>query len=515
MPSTCSEYQWILMDRDFFGFDKDLYVCFAYIPPQYSSYSIDQGIDFLEMVESDISKYKNMGSVMIMGYFNARTASEDDFIINDDDNYLPLQEDYVIDTNMVHRNSQDTKVCSRGRKLLEICISSRLRILNGRTFGDLHGKYTSYQYNGNSVIDYGVLSEEQMSNILYFHVDEPILRLSDHAKMSVRMMANFSQDEYKYNLKDFPQQFKWNKISPELFNMALQNEEIHAKLKAISEMQIDDATGVNDIVDKFSDILYKAGNKFLRKKKVKNGKFKKNKKWFDLDLMKMRKTLDAKGRLYAKNPNDPMIRGNFYKYRKIYSKLCKFKRKQYKAHLIDQLNNLFENDPKAYWSLLNELKENKTTMTETMTSSDEMFDHFSNLNTLPSKFHQRANELDEQLNQAESSQSFNKLDFSITETEVTKCLQALKNGKSSGLDCICNEMLKCGKSLLLPCIMKIFNAILQVGVYPKTWKSGYINPIYKSGLRSDPANYRGITIMSCVGKLFNSVLNARLDNFFE
>ena len=122
--------------------------------------------------------------------------------------------------------------------------------------------------------------------------------------------------------------------------------------------------------------------------------------------------------------------------------MCKFKRKQYKAHLIDQLNNLFENDPKAYWSLLNELKENKTTMTETMTSSDEMFDHFSNLDTLPSKFHQRANELEEQLNQAESSQPFNKLDFSITETEVTKCLQALKNGKSSGLDCICNEMLK-------------------------------------------------------------------------
>ena len=76
-------------------------------------------------------------------------------------------------------------------------------------------------------------------------------------------------------------------------------------------MQIDNATGVNDIVDKFSDILYTAGNKSLRKKKVKNGKFKKNKKWFDLDLMKMMKTLDSKGRLYAKNPNDPMIRGNF------------------------------------------------------------------------------------------------------------------------------------------------------------------------------------------------------------
>ena len=57
--------------------------------------------------------------------------------------------------------------------------------------------------------------------------------------------------------------------------MALQNEEMYGKLKGLSEMQIDTATGVNDIVDKFSDILYTAGNKSLRKKKVKNSKFKK------------------------------------------------------------------------------------------------------------------------------------------------------------------------------------------------------------------------------------------------
>ena len=74
------------------------------------------------MVETDVAKYKNLGAVMLMGDFNARTASEDDFIMNDDDNYLPLHEDYIIDSNIVHR---------------KICISSRLRILNGRTFGDL------------------------------------------------------------------------------------------------------------------------------------------------------------------------------------------------------------------------------------------------------------------------------------------------------------------------------------------------------------------------------------------
>ena len=91
---------------------------------------------------------------------------------------------------MICRNSKDTKFCTRGKELLDMCISSRVRLLSGRTFGDFMGKFTSYQLNGNSVINHCLISEEKMQNILYFHVDDPILRLSDHSKISVRMIAN-------------------------------------------------------------------------------------------------------------------------------------------------------------------------------------------------------------------------------------------------------------------------------------------------------------------------------------
>lgn len=267
LTSSSTEYQWLLLDKKYFGLYKDLYVCFAYIPPQYSSYYLDQNIDYLEMLEADISKYRNMGYVLILGDFNARTASEHDFILNDDDKYLPLNEDYTIDTNLTHRKSQDTKICTRGKELLEICVSSRLRILNGRTFGDLNGKYTSYQYNGNSVIDYCLCTEEQMSSILYFHVDDPILRLSDHSKISVRLMANFWQDVHKNNLQSFPQQFKWDNCSAEQFTKALQSDEVHSKLNNILERQISNISEVNNVVSDFSHILISAANKSLSKKK--------------------------------------------------------------------------------------------------------------------------------------------------------------------------------------------------------------------------------------------------------
>ena len=42
------------------------------------------------------------------------------------------------------------------------------------------------------------------------------------------------------------------------------------------------------------------------------------------------------------------------------------------------------------------------------------------------------------------------------------------------------------------------------------WCGGLITPIYKSGGRSDPSNYRAICVSSCLGKLFCSILNQRL-----
>ena len=49
---------------------------------------------------------------------------------------------------------------------------------------------------------------------------------------------------------------------------------------------------------------------------------------------------------------------------------------------------------------------------------------------------------------------------------------------------------------------------LKAVFFPSTWCEGIITPIYKSGNKNDPSNYRGICISSW--KLFTSVLNARL-----
>ena len=70
--------------------------------------------------------------------------------------------------------------------------------------------------------------------------------------------------------------------------------------------------------------------------------------------------------------------------------------------------------------------------------------------------------------------------------------------------------------MFLPIYVKLFNQILETGHFPNQWSTGCIHPIYKNkGDRENPANYRPITILSCLGKLFTAVLNSRLNNYLE
>jgi hypothetical protein len=105
------------------------------------------------------------------------------------------------------------------------------------------------------------------------------------------------------------------------------------------------------------------------------------------------------------------------------------------------------------------------------------------------------------------------LDNDFVSSEITKAINKLHRGKSAGLDLITNEMFKCASDLLIKPIEYVFNTALKTGIYPETWTTGIIVPIHKSGDKTDTNNYRGIAISSCLSKLFNSILNSRLENY--
>jgi hypothetical protein len=64
-------------------------------------------------------------------------------------------------------------------------------------------------------------------------------------------------------------------------------------------------------------------------------------------------------------------------------------------------------------------------------------------------------------------------------------------------------------------LTKLFNKNLNFGRFPKIWNISLLTSIYKSGDPTDCGNYRGISISSCVGKLFTSLLQKRISDFLE
>ena len=79
-----------------------------------------------------------------------------------------------------------------------------------------------------------------------------------------------------------------------------------------------------------------------------------------------------------------------------------------------------------------------------------------------------------------------------------------------------NEYIKVTANILMPVYVKLFNIVLNTGIIPSDWTIGLIKPLYKNkGPPGDPDNYRGITILSCFGKLFPALINSRLEAFLN
>ena len=93
-------------------------------------------------------------------------------------------------------------------------------------------------------------------------------------------------------------------------------------------------------------------------------------------------------------------------------------------------------------------------------------------------------------------------------------MKNLKHHKANGYDGIKNEYIKNSLHICMPLYLKLFNFIFDTGIVPDLWSKGIIHSIYKNkGDKNDPNNYRGITLVSCLGKVYTAILNNRLELF--
>ena len=220
--------------------------------------------------------------------------------------------------------------------------------------------------------------------------------------------------------------------------------------------------------------------------------------WFDNDCQIRRRIYSRKLREANKTSN-PCERKAAAKEYKLFLLQKKSKRDSDTNQPLRQKN--FDN-LKEYWSFFKRLSRE---LNNIPVNKSKLYDHFKCLN----------NALEAPQNLVNLNDDDDDLNVPITESEVRSCMKKVKNGKSAGLDDIYPEFIKYVPEELVLMITTFFNKIPDIGIVPDDWATSIYQPIFKKGEKMDPNNYRGISLASCVCKLFASVLTERIQKDLE
>lgn len=103
----------------------------------------------------------------------------------------------------------------------------------------------------------------------------------------------------------------------------------------------------------------------------------------------------------------------------------------------------------------------------------------------------------------------------IEEKDIYAQLKQLKSDKSPGPDGITNEALKIGAPVLLRPLTELFNLILEAEIVPIQWCTSDIILLYKKGNPFDINNYRPISLLANIYKIFSSIILKRITQEIE
>ena len=98
----------------------------------------------------------------------------------------------------------------------------------------------------------------------------------------------------------------------------------------------------------------------------------------------------------------------------------------------------------------------------------------------------------------------------ILTVELRSAVFKQNDNKAPGLDHLPAEIFKETYDLISLLLMRIYNKVYSSGIYPDSWGRGIITPVYKKGDPYLAQNYRGITLVNILAKIYSQLLPTRL-----
>lgn len=516
--SISDEYErmWIKLC---FDEGRPMYVAITYFPVEGTD--VDVTDELYNQLLSEVIQLEHFHTdsdpdIVIMGDMNARIGRE-----------IP---------------NGDPVLNSNGERLLNFRNDSNLSILNCSRM--CIGKFTWFRGNLKSTIDYMLCSNNIVHHVKEFIVDEDrdFGLASDHNVLLLKLKLSFKN---RKNNIDKCNKIIWDIKKDQDFTR-YQNQ-LKCKFQNWDAKSFDDP---NCLYNSWKDNVLEAAKEGLGVKQIKG----KHNAWFDKDVdnaIKDRRRACQSHRQWANGNNGDNTAGDelwqTYQNKRIHAKnLIRQKITDMRVNRSIDIAKKGGTSSRDFWKFLrgsNVSRNNTDThCIKAPNTSEIIFDrkvmnqtimqYWSTLGKMNLSLHKDDANLELTKSKINNIRRNNVLDFNNFKTSdngncvglydidididtVVEALSHAKNNKAPGADFITNELLKNGGDSLNNSILCMFKRLLFLERVPKEWNHSIIVPIFKKGDRKELDNYRGISLSSCVSKVFNRIVAQNVSKFLE
>ena len=311
----------------------------------------------------------------------------------------------------------------------------------------------------------------------------------------------------------------WNEHSKNIFlhtnfGKLLENSR---KVQWLKILKIDD---IDIATDTLISMIQELVERSTTRKKIKKEQNVPRKNWITPGIIKSCDTKEILYKKWMRDPNNLILKSNYKLFKKKLRQVIIEAKNEYNSKII----NTKAKNSKELWKHINKtLNRQNTKKSEVhhlvvdgnrVESKDVIAEEFNNFySTVGRKLAGKIQTPHEELH----------LPNFITNTlyltpascnEIIKTILAMPE-KAGGIDGISVRALKTIVGFLAIPLEYIFNLAILKSKWPKALKKGEIIPVYKSGNKSSVSNYRPITLISNIAKLFEKLVHLRLTKFLD
>lgn len=439
---------------------RDMTIIVAYVPPKTRSWTKQEHDEMIEDVIHGLSsELKERGRVILLGDFNCKEINWDNYESGVGDE--AWGEKFL---NLMMENMMEQKVKENTR------------------------------YRGEDEparLDLVLTREVCIEDEIQYRCP---LGKSDHVVLQMKL-------EEKEEVKD--ELYKGNRLN-------YRKADIRGLKEYFGCMDWEDLKRAEEVQEKYDIFMkvYKAGVREFVPKYKQNKEKKQD--WFNARCFKAREKRDRAWRGWKKNKNE-RNRESYRVARNEYVRARREEERNFERDIVEKCKK----QPKLFYRFVNRKLKSKETIARLQGEQGMIDDPKSMANLLNTRFQQVFTREPIFEQPSENEGGYKLEEIKIQKREIIKLMEELDEEKAMGPDEVSGSILKECKEELIDPIYDIIGCSLRSGMVPREWKRAEVVPIYKSGKREEPLNYRPVSLTSVICKMCERVIKKYWTEFLE